>query len=238
MIKAHETPAGTRGGMLPVDAMPDVRFIAMARPLEDVMRSFVPFSADHEDHVRATWGGFPPVFPSVEAALSAMLPGGAFAPLVFDYLLGWWAFRGRPNVLLLHYDEAVRDLPAVVARVAAFLGVPLTPAQQRRIAELASFREMAKIAAKFDYRLLLHPHNDRLTMMRSGKLLRSGSSGEGAAFFSGKRGVFLVVVIWGDVFLTKLSLAIKIAEQLVRIQAVVNATLPADAVAWLYSFQG
>ena len=40
---------------------------------------------------------------------------------------GWWPFRHDPNVLLLHYDEMVKDPATGIKRFAAFVGVDLSP---------------------------------------------------------------------------------------------------------------
>jgi hypothetical protein len=43
----------------------------------------------------------------------------------FDHLLGWWAVRNEPNVLLLSYRKVVADRSAHIRRVAEFAGIPL-----------------------------------------------------------------------------------------------------------------
>ena len=58
-------------------------------------------------------------------------------------VLSWWRLRHRPNVLLLTYESMHADLPAVVRRVATFLGKELTEPQVAAIAEHCQFRRMA-----------------------------------------------------------------------------------------------
>ena len=43
----------------------------------------------------------------------------------FDHLLGWWAVRDEPNVLLLSYRKIVSDPARHVRRLAEFAGIPL-----------------------------------------------------------------------------------------------------------------
>ncbi len=43
----------------------------------------------------------------------------------FDHLLGWWAVRDEPNVLLLSYRKIVADPQRYIRRLAQFAGIPL-----------------------------------------------------------------------------------------------------------------
>jgi hypothetical protein len=43
----------------------------------------------------------------------------------WHHLNSWWEQRDNPAVLLLCFEEMVRDLPGTVRRVAAFMGIPL-----------------------------------------------------------------------------------------------------------------
>ena len=42
--------------------------------------------------------------------LKDFLPGGTLGGLYFGYVKEWWPFRHEPNVLLLHYADAKKDL--------------------------------------------------------------------------------------------------------------------------------
>jgi hypothetical protein len=56
---------------------------------------------------------------------------------------GWWRWSvERPNVLFVHFEEMTRSFAAVRDRVAAFLGVTLTPDEQARVDEHCSFKYM------------------------------------------------------------------------------------------------
>jgi aryl sulfotransferase len=55
-----------------------------------------------------------------------------------------WSLRGHENVLLLHYNEIIQDLPAAVRRIAAFEHVDLTEARIEEIVALCRFDEMRR----------------------------------------------------------------------------------------------
>lgn len=67
VFKAHEAPKSNNDSsdsaiaVLPIKEFPNVRFLAMARDLPDVLASFYPFTAAHTEDFRALWGGFPPL---------------------------------------------------------------------------------------------------------------------------------------------------------------------------------
>jgi aryl sulfotransferase len=55
-----------------------------------------------------------------------------------------WSLRGNANVLLLHYNEIIGDLPAAVRRIAVFERVDLSEARVREIVALCNFDEMRR----------------------------------------------------------------------------------------------
>lgn len=71
------------------------------------------------------------------------------------HVAGWWDRSVRDgNVLFAHFEEMKRDLPRVIARVAAFLGVePLTPDELARAAEKCGFAYMQAHQENFE----MHP---------------------------------------------------------------------------------
>jgi hypothetical protein len=59
------------------------------------------------------------------------------------HVAGWWDWASsRKNVLFVHFEEMTDDFPAVRDRVARFLGVTLTAAEQQLVAEACSFKYM------------------------------------------------------------------------------------------------
>ena len=69
--------------------------------------------------------------------------GFPFVDLVEIYRQAW-SLRGHENVLLLHYNEIIQDLPAAVRRIAAFERVDLTEARIQEIVALCRFDEMRR----------------------------------------------------------------------------------------------
>ena len=60
-----------------------------------------------------------------------------------EHVEGWWRWaEERPNVMFVHYETMLDDLPGVVDRVAAFLETPLSPAERRRVVEKSGFEYM------------------------------------------------------------------------------------------------
>jgi hypothetical protein len=66
-----------------------------------------------------------------------------------EHLAGFWSWRDRDNVLLLTFDEMKADLPGVVRRVAALMGVELTDAEFAQVVEKSQFQYMKRINDKF-----------------------------------------------------------------------------------------
>lgn len=92
------------------------------------------------------------------------------------YVQAWWNARGLKNVLLLHYNDAVKDLPDTVRRLAQFYEVDLTEELVQAIAYQASFASMKfNTATCFNYVLWGNPAfcNGTGTIIQDGKIFRS-----------------------------------------------------------------
>ena len=200
VFKAHEAPVDSVYGagfgardlaVLPLHSMAKrVKFIAMYRDLPDIMASFLPFVNSHTEEFRALWGGMPPRVSSVESMLQLMfLPSVGLGRQIVTYLRIWWRNRHCPNVLLLHYSDAVRDLVAVTKKVARFTDSSLSEEAIAAIAAKASFASMKKMGELFSYRLWAHPGllNGTATAVVRGKQLRRGAVGDGAALLSAEQ---------------------------------------------------
>jgi hypothetical protein len=72
-----------------------------------------------------------------------------------NHVRGWWQrSQSSSNVLFLYFEDMKRDLPPVIQKVAAFLGVaPLTDAELAAVAEKSSFRYMQQHQDSFE----MHP---------------------------------------------------------------------------------
>ena len=141
-----------------IPAIEGARMIIVGRPPADVAVSLwdyftgiKPFGfAVHDDAARRRgWnnGTFPrPTdYPSTADFFRpwVMRGGFPFVDLVEIYRQAW-SLRGRDNVLLLHYNEIIGDLPAAVRRIAAFERVDLTEARIQEIVALCKFDEMRR----------------------------------------------------------------------------------------------
>jgi len=64
---------------------------------------------------------------------------------------GWWRWAAeRPNVLFVHYEEMLADLPAAVDRVAAFLEAPLEASERAAVVEKSGFAYMKAHEERFE----------------------------------------------------------------------------------------
>jgi hypothetical protein len=71
------------------------------------------------------------------------------------HVQGWWErAQANPNVLFIHFEEMKSDLPAVIRRVAAFVGMrPLNEAEIAAVVEKTGFRYMQEHQEAFE----MHP---------------------------------------------------------------------------------
>jgi hypothetical protein len=184
--KSHGTPKN-----IPVKKFPKVKFLTMARNGLDVVNSLIPFFDQHSDMWREQWGGFPPkasgdIVKDREARVNDLLPGGLLAGLYFDYITEWWPLRNEPNVLFLHYADAVKDLSGTVKKIADFVGVSLSSAEHKVVVEKCGMKHMKSVTHMFTYAVPLNKEfNDRDgRIMTKGAMTRKGGVGEGKSTFS------------------------------------------------------
>jgi len=143
---------------LPVDALeysPKAKYVYIARDGRDVLWSL------YNHHSKMT--------PEFLGILNEMRPEGTdefLAPTleIRDYYLrwlegdgepywsfweniaSWWAIRGLPNMLLLHYGALKDDMPGEIKRIAEFLEIDIEDATWEQILEHCSFDYMKKNA--------------------------------------------------------------------------------------------
>lgn len=96
-----------------------------------------------------------------------------------DHMAGYWAWRDRPNVLVLLYPEMKKDLPGTVDRIAGLLGVELDEQQRAEVIRKCGFSYMATKESCF-----APPRLPLLTGKKRGQMMRSGSTGKSAEFLS------------------------------------------------------
>ncbi len=145
---------------LPVDALvfsPRAKYIFVARDGRDVVWSLY----NHHASANETWYQAlnetpgrvgPPIEPppaSIRQYWREWFDGNGhpFWPF-WENIASWWAIRDLPNVLLVHYANLKRDLPAEMRRIAAFLDIAIDESRWDTIVEHCSFSWMKRHAAK------------------------------------------------------------------------------------------
>jgi len=143
------------------------RYICVVRDPKDVFVSNYHF-------VRAIMMG--PMMPSISAWLDNFLSPYFAAGSWVEHLCGCWQQRHLDNVLFVTFGEMSADLPGIVRRVAALLGVTLTQKEVEVVVHKCSFDYMRRINHKFSPPPALLPpwSAKKASMIRRGK---RGSSG-------------------------------------------------------------
>ncbi|KOR43469.1 sulfotransferase [Xanthomonas oryzae] len=74
--------------------------------------------------------------------------GVPFWPL-WEGVRSWWERRADANVLQLHYNDLLDDLPGQIRRIAAFLDIPIPPGKWDTIVAHCRFDYMRQHAARY-----------------------------------------------------------------------------------------
>jgi hypothetical protein len=113
---------------------------------------------------------------SPEEWLELYLSDNFLASMWAEHLAGYWAWRDRPNCLLLHFDEMTSDHGGSVDRIAEAMEVSLTEDERAAVIERSTFGYMKANETKFAPPILpIHGEAKRPKMVRAG---RSGASSE------------------------------------------------------------
>lgn len=145
---------------LPVDALvysPQAKYIYLGRDGRDVVWSMY----NHHVNANALWyqvlndtpGRVGPPIGSPPASIRQYfldwleLDGHPFWPF-WQNVGSWWAVRGLPNLMLLHFDDLLRDLPGQMRRIAAFLDIPIDEIRFPAMVEHCGFAWMKANATK------------------------------------------------------------------------------------------
>jgi aryl sulfotransferase len=145
---------------LPVDALvfsPSAKYIYIGRDGRDVVWSMHNHHATANDLWYEALNDTPGrVGPPIERPTHDLRhywldwlarDGHPFWPF-WENVRSWWAIRGLPNVLMVHFNDLKRDLPGQMRRVARFLDLSVDPAHWALIGEYCSFEWMKKNATK------------------------------------------------------------------------------------------
>lgn len=88
------------------------------------------------------------------------------------HLGSFWARRGQPNVVLLHYDDLQRDLVGQMAALAARLGLDRSLERLEQLAPAASFAQMRADAGN------TAPNGDQTFWRNTADFFHRGESGQ------------------------------------------------------------
>ena len=69
-------------------------------------------------------------------------------PIWFEHVASFWAHRGEPNVLFVHYNDMQADLDAQMRRVAAFLGIEVSEQLWPDVVDRCTFESMKMRSAE------------------------------------------------------------------------------------------
>lgn len=194
IFKSHYTPETFGKDLIggPGAKKRGVKFLAMARNGLDQIASAAPFFDRHNQGFRDMWGGFPPADGGsgdakkdaiLKERFDQMMPDGMFGSWYFGYINEWWGYKDEPNVLLLHYSDAKRDLPGTVSKLASFYGVELTEEEKDTVVEKCSFEYMKANTHLFNYHLPMVDKGRDLEIMTNGSMTRKAQVGEGKTVF-------------------------------------------------------
>jgi aryl sulfotransferase len=188
VFKSHEYPIEA-GGVLHIKENPNVKFVAMVRNPVDVTLSFMTFMNKHTPTLRHMLGGFPPKFSvksSFEEEVDAILHflhsknGRKDKQLsMFAYTNGWWPLRNEPNVLLLHYSDAIQDLSGTVSQLSKFYDIDLTEEQHTTVVQRCGIDHMKTLDKRgaFSYKLPLNKRFGEFSIMvKEGGMIHKGGS--------------------------------------------------------------
>lgn len=132
---------------LPLDHLPyyqEVKYVVVGRPNRDVWlswhnhyRNWLEQDQLPEDP-RDFWADW------IEGRVAPQSDWGEDAGVHphFSYYQQWWTYRDLENILLVHFDDLLEDLPREVRRVAAFLRIDVTDDEVESVARETTFINM------------------------------------------------------------------------------------------------
>lgn len=138
---------------------PEAKYVVVLRDPKDVLISAYYFSDSIMPGMTSigleAW---------TEAFMRGEVPYGSWP----EQVAGFWPWRERDNVMLTTYGEMKSGLEAVVRRVAALMGVELSPSELAAVVERGSFAHMKREEHKFRPPVP-SPERDRVELLRKGQ---------------------------------------------------------------------
>lgn len=185
-FKTHASPSSF------CEYNPNLKYLVVARNPEEAIVSMKPFMESHTDELWQLWGAEEEksqmVRPDLnfedwffDIALKWAPPGPPGAPkppngmmdvFFMDFINGWWPYRNKPNVLMMHFADMKKDHEGSVRKIAAFLGMQPTAEQWPRILEYTSFKWMKEHEDKFEAATVAP-----VPLMKTGAMVRKGATG-------------------------------------------------------------
>jgi aryl sulfotransferase len=135
----------------PADGIPwygDASYIVVGRDGRDAFMSFVNHMQNMRPDVVAALvasaieEGIEPFPPPPLDDIHAFFAFWLGSRMLFDHIGSYWARRGEPNLLFVHYDDLKADLAGEMRRVAAFLGIEIAADRWPALVERCTFASM------------------------------------------------------------------------------------------------
>ncbi len=150
---------------------PDARYICILRDPKDAFVSSYHFIRDVF---------FGPLMPPVRTWLR-LFCSDSFPSVWSEHLDSYWKDRGKPNLLILTFEEMKADLEGAVRRFADFMDVKLSDAEFAAVCEKSSFAYMKANDEKF------RPPAITPFSSRNRQMIRRGASGGSSELLSSEQ---------------------------------------------------
>jgi len=165
--------------------LPNVKYVVVMRDPVDTAPSFLKFLHKHTDEAIAKFQ-CPHMVPKLPMeGGSDMIWGSPFLQsgnAHVNFLKGWWPYRAKDNVLVLHFADMKKDHVGSVKKIADFMGVDLPKEKFDKVCELTSFKYMKENGEKYAIQHLLTPHGYQI--LEADGMVRTGAIGEGKTALS------------------------------------------------------